>query len=258
MADGRNGLGNQPPRTIGSSASPLLKMVDGSHYDVKVTPQEWRTLWLWIESGATYVGSYAGLRNTRQQEVAAAATAAVFTEKRDVLRRRCAGCHAVTPEAETAAKPLPYPKEWSERNKQLAGRPTGAYERVVLGHDPIARYSAHILLNFTRPELSPLLLAPLAKVSGGLESCGVVFPDKTDPDYQAILAGLQKGKSLLDSEPRYGTPGFQPNPQYVREMKKYAILPATFDPAKDCLDVFQTDQSYWKSFWYEPAASAVK
>ena len=74
-------LGNQPPRTIGSSASPLLKMVDGSHYDVKVTPQEWRTLWLWIESGATYVGSYAGLRNTRQQELATAATAAVFAEQ---------------------------------------------------------------------------------------------------------------------------------------------------------------------------------
>lgn len=256
VADGRNGLGNQPPRTIGSSASPLLKMVEGSHYDVKVTPQEWRTLWLWIESGASYVGSYAGLRNTRQQELAGGATAAVFIATRDVLSRRCAGCHSVAPEAETAAKPLPYPKEWNERNKQLAGRPTGAYERVVLEDDPIARYSAHILLNFTRPELSPLLLAPLAKASGGIESCGVIFRDQTDPDYQALLAGLQKGKSLLDSEPRYGTPHFQPNPQYIREMKKYTVLPATFDPTKHRLDVFQTDQSYWKSFWHQPAAIA--
>ena len=258
VADGRNGLGNQPPRTIGSSASRLLQLVDGSHYDVNVTPQEWRTLWLWIESGATYVGSYAGLRNTRQQELANGATAAVFTAERDVLRRRCASCHSVTPDVETAAKPLPYAKEWNERNKQLAGRPTGAYERVLLGDDPIARYSVHILLNFTRPELSPLLLAPLAKVSGGLERCGAVFRDQTDPDYQAILGGLQAGKSLLDSEPRYGTPGFRPNPQYVREMQKYAILPATFDLTKSRLDVFQTDQSYWKSFWYQPAANAAK
>ena len=254
VADGRNGLGNQPPRTIGSSASPLLKMVNGSHYDVTVTPQEWRTLWLWIESGATYVGSYAGLRNTRQQELATAATVAVFAEKQDVLRRRCAGCHAVTPDSETAAKPLPFPKEWNERNRQLVGRPTGQYERVLLADDPISRYSVNILLNFTRPELSPLLLAPLAKASGGLEKCGAVFRDTSDPDYQAILAGLQKGKSLLDSEPRYGRPGFQPNPQYVREMKKYGILPARFDPTTDSLDFFETDQSYWKSLWYQPTA----
>jgi hypothetical protein len=41
-------------------------------------------------------------------------------------------------------------------------------------------------------------------------------------------------------------------------MKKYAILPAAFDLTKNNLDVFQTDQSYWKSFWYQPAVSAVK
>jgi hypothetical protein len=40
--------------------------------------------------------------------------------------------------------------------------------------------------------------------------------------------------------------------------KAYAILPASFDRTKDRLDVFQTDQSYWKSFWYQPAASAAK
>ena len=49
---------------IGSSASALLKKVDGSHYEVQVTPQEWRTLWLWIESGAAYAGTYAALRTS--------------------------------------------------------------------------------------------------------------------------------------------------------------------------------------------------
>src|SRR5512137_1192372 len=65
VADGRNGLGNQPPRTIGSSASPLLRKFEGGHYEVQATPAEWRTLWLWIESGAPYAGTYAGLRNAQ-------------------------------------------------------------------------------------------------------------------------------------------------------------------------------------------------
>ncbi|MCY3022647.1 MAG: hypothetical protein NTW87_27005, partial [Planctomycetota bacterium] len=62
VGDGRNGLGEQPPRSLGSSASPLLKMGDGSHYGAKVSPRQWRMLWLWIESSAPYAGTYAGLR----------------------------------------------------------------------------------------------------------------------------------------------------------------------------------------------------
>ena len=38
VGDGRNGLGNYPPRSIGSAASPLLQKLDKSHYDVQVTP----------------------------------------------------------------------------------------------------------------------------------------------------------------------------------------------------------------------------
>jgi hypothetical protein len=86
-----------------------------------------------------------------------------------------------------------------------------------------------------------------------------VFRDRTDADYQALLAGLREGKSLLDSEPRYGTPHFQPNPQYVREMRKYGMLPTPFNPTNNRLDVLDTDQRYWESFWYQPAANtAVK
>jgi hypothetical protein len=33
-------------------------------------------------------------------------------------------------------------------------------------------------------------------------------------------------------------------------MKKYGIFPASFDPAKDTIDVFESDQSYWKSLWW--------
>ena len=86
VADGRNGLGNQKPRTIGSSASKLMQKIDGSHYDVRVTPEEWRTLWLWIESGAPYAGTYAALRNAEDQAREGPAYA-VFGSP--VLDRRC-------------------------------------------------------------------------------------------------------------------------------------------------------------------------
>jgi predicted component of viral defense system (DUF524 family) len=49
--------------------------------------------------------------------------------------------------------------------------------------------------------------------------------------------------------PRYGTPGFRPNWQYVREMKRFGVLPAEFDPARSPIDIFATDQAYWKSLW---------
>ncbi|MBI4325001.1 MAG: PD40 domain-containing protein [Chloroflexi bacterium] len=252
VADGRNGLGNQPPRTIGSSASALLKMVDGSHYETKATPQEWRTLWLWIESGAPYAGTYAALRNEKAQEIAGSATARVFREQGAVLQRRCFGCHNAVASSLGEEMRLPFDYEARRKNKGGLQRPTAVYERIVLEDDPIARFSVNIMLNFTRPQLSPLLLGPLAKAAGGFGSCGEVFKDTDDPDYRLLLSSIAKGKADLDAEPRFATPGFKPNPQYVREMKKYGILPPAFDLAKDTLNVYETDQEYWRSFWYLP------
>jgi hypothetical protein len=135
------------------------------------------------------------------------------------------------------------------RNNRGLRRPTGIHERVVLPNDPVARYSPHILLNFSRPQLSPLLLGPLAKEAGGWESCGAVLTSRDDPAYRFLLVLIEQGKAELDAKPRYGTPGFQPNPQYLREMRRFGILPADFDSTHATIDVFQADQDYWKSFW---------
>ena len=62
FTDGRDkAVSNYDPRTIGSSASRILKMLDGSHYDVKATDHQKRILRLWIEVGAPYPGTYAAL-----------------------------------------------------------------------------------------------------------------------------------------------------------------------------------------------------
>jgi hydrazine synthase alpha subunit-like protein len=54
VIDGRNQpFGNRPPRSIGSGASRLMELIDGSHYDVTVTERERKIVRLWIDTSAT-------------------------------------------------------------------------------------------------------------------------------------------------------------------------------------------------------------
>ena len=243
IADGRNGLGNQPPRGIGTSASALMHKIDGGHHDVRLAPREERIVWLWIESGAPYAGTYAALRNAEEQVRVKADL--VFSSQKEVFQRRCAACHSVDNPNDAARMALPFFPERQER-RRAANRPTGEFERVILENDPLARFSVHVLLNLSHPENAPLLLGPLARDAGGWESCGEVFKDTEDPDYKSLLAAITDCKARADAVPRYGTPEFRPNRQYFREMKKYGVLPADCDAASATLDPFQTDQVYWQ------------
>jgi hypothetical protein len=173
----------------------------------------------------------------------------VFGGQKDVFQRRCGQCHGGRPD-----RPLPFHDEREEARKKFQ-RPTAVYERLVQKDDPQLRYSAVVLLNLTRPEASSLLLAPLARSAGGWEACGVVFKDTNDGDYQRLLDGIRKCKAAIEAEGQFGTPQFKPNHQYVREMKRFGVLPADFDPAKDTLDVYATDEKYWRLFWYVPQRS---
>ncbi len=203
---------------------------------------------MWIESGAPYAGSYAALRNAQQQTVENNAAWRVFGEHPQVLQRRCGSCHAVGDLKNETGRALPF-SPITANNRRGVQRATGVYERVVLDEDPLTKFSCDILVNMTRPELSPLLLGPLAKEAGGWGSCGQVFTTQDDPDYQLLLDSLQKGKQTADQQPRYSTPGFQPNRQYIRELKRYGVLPEHFDPATTPLDYFAADQDYWRTYW---------
>ena len=67
-----------------------------------------------------------------------------------------------------------------------------------------------------------------------------------------MLADIRDLKKDLDRRKRFDMPGFQPGQHYVREMKKYGILPADCDPKTDPVDVYALDRAYWKSLWYRP------
>ena len=122
--------------------------------------------------------------------------------------------------------------------------------------DPRLRFSRHILYNLSRPELSLQLLAPLARESGGLGICqdekgAAVFKDTSDGDYRTLLAAVEDSKRYLEAIGRFDMPGFQPRKAYLREMRRYGILPDDF-PDDGPLDPYETDRAYWKSLWWKP------
>jgi hypothetical protein len=257
FSDGRDRLQtNLPPRSVGTSASPLMKMLDGSHYNARLTQHEQDMIRYWIESAAPYPGTYAALgtgmiggfpksvldTTDRQWPSSIAAS--------EAIRRRCTGCHDSS---------LPMPQYLSDNLELILSNPDPNDIRI--------RFSRHLMFNLSRPEKSLILLAPMATDAGGYGLCRqrsqngsfgesvTIFADPNDPDYQKVLALCRRGKRRLEEIKRFDMPGFRPTPTYVREMKRYGILPN--DLAEGALiDVYATDRAYWRSLWWQPTISA--
>ena len=225
FSDGRDAGGNRPPRSIGSSASPLLKKLAGGHFDVKATPAEQRMVRLWIETGAPYPGTYAALGSGMVRPVLQDAKAGA------AFARRCDECHG-------------------------GKRPSGG------------KLNVDALFNLTEPERSLALLMALAEDAGGNAPFHksdkddaepvVVFKDKSDPDYRALLAAVRDRKARLDEIKRFDMPGFRPNKHYLREMKFYGVLPSDFDLQNDPVDPYELDERYWESLRHQPVRSAKR
>ncbi len=77
---------------------------------------------------------------------------------------------------------------------------------------------------------------------------------RNDPDYKTILAAIRAAKGRMEINPilRHDSPGFRPNDNYIRWMKKWEVLPEDFDLDKDEIDVYETDKAYWRSLWHKP------
>jgi hypothetical protein len=251
VADGRNEpRSNLPPRSIGTSASPLMTKFDGSHYDAKATAHEQDMIRYWIESGAPYPGTYAavgsgmigGYRENRQDVSDLQWPSTIATAQ--AIAKRCAHCH-------DRFLPLPMALSDNRMAPPRSGQPAYA--------------PRHLVFNLTHPEKSLILMAPLAAEAGGYGLCGrgagaaesgqpqTVFADTTDPDYQSILTLCRDGRHRLDQIKRFNMPGFRPLPSYVREMKRFGILPEDLPPNAE-IDVYATDRAYWRSLWWQPDA----
>jgi len=247
FADGRNQpRSNYDPRALGSSASKLLTMLDGSHHGVRATEHQKKMLRLWIESAAAYPGTYAALGSgmignyAENQQVNTGADWPATKAAAKVIQDRCASCH------DKPARLLP---------RSLADERGVSFWQPSLD-DPRLLASRHIVFNLSRPAKSLMLLAPLAKQSGGWELCrnssAAVFASTADPGYQAIRAMILAGKEFLDHDStRFDQPGFKPRVAWVREMKRYGVLPENFT-AGEPVDPYAVEKKYWESLWYRP------
>jgi hypothetical protein len=247
FTDNRNRpVSNLPPRSVGSAASRILTMLDGTHHDVQATAWERRMLRLWIDVGAPYPGTYAALGcgaigGYAANQLVNVDTAWPTTQAgAEVIGRRCAGCHQ-------GERMLP---------RSLSDERGISFWRFSID-DPRLKLSRHIVFNLSQPERSLLLLAPLVPGGGGLGVCrnpagqgADVFASVSDPDYQALLQMVAAGRIELERIKRFDMPGFRPRPQYLRELRRYGILPPDH-PADAAVDPYQLDRQYWESQWYQ-------
>ena len=191
-----------------------MTLSDGSHYDAQLAEHEAKMVRLWIETSATYPGTYASL---------GCGTYGVG-QPHGELRKRCASCH----------------------DKELKNRKGEKYMELFFRGRSVHRPGP--LCNLSHPEKSRLLRGPLAKEAGGLASCKeAVFGTKEDPLYQQMLAAIRDAHNRLNQGKRFDMPGFRPNEHYIREMQRFGFLPKDLKPDNP-IDVYAVDRAYWDSF----------
>jgi hypothetical protein len=271
----RHGTGRQPgndkPYTTYSSASALMDKLESSHYDVRLSAHEKKTVRLWIDTGATYAGTYAAYgtgqvggcwrNNEPIREMADnwPSTAAA----QDAVRRRCASCH---PAGQLA--------------QHVTAQIATDHGDMLSWTRPLSRYSRHNIYNLTNPEKSLILLAGLSQEASGYATGKkasqtdeptpvkenradkpvaiehpIVFESTDDADYGKILAHITAAKARLEEIKRFDMPGFRPNEHYVREMKRYGVIGKSVD-SDEPLDIYALDKAYFRTFWHEPPPRA--
>ena len=272
FADNRNrSLGDFEPYQIGTGASRLLQLMEEHHEGVQLSEDELKMVRCWLDAGANYAGFYGasgcgGLGYfVAHQNIRSDKDWPETLRSEDVIRRRCDGCHCPTEEEKkignytlnTEYKASYWPPQ---KNRYLAHTMC----------EESGRYNRHEIYNLSYPEKSKVLRAPLSKSAGGLGKCEAaggqkVFESVDDPDYQAVLAYIRRGRRyILEEDNRFSMlhpsvnngpdcpQTFVPRWGYLREMIRYGILdPAVTTPSTP-IDPYEVEQRYWESFWYRP------
>ena len=70
--------------------------------------------------------------------------------------------------------------------------------------------------------------------------------------HAAVCANVDTRECLAQPPfPFFFMGGFQPRPEYLRELRRYGILPEDH-PDDAPVDPYALDQQYWRSQWYVP------
>jgi hypothetical protein len=229
----RSPVGNHPPRTQGSSASPLIKYLEPRHHDVQITPAELRKITTWIDAGASYAGSYAALGNGM-----------VFYKfpAEEVLNNRCVSCHSPDPENAEFKRIFPnHAFNLTNPDKSL----------MLLA--PLSKSAGGLGLCQKRAayeEPPNNRRYPPARV----------FTSREDPDFVALQENMRLHADWLQNDiTSIEFPTFRPSDGYFREMKRFGIIPEDFDPDAPEAEItpFAWDERYWQLFHYQPVPAAL-
>jgi len=236
FGDNRNrAMSDFEPYAIGTKASTLLQLVNSRHEGVELSPQEIRMLRYWIEVGANFAGTYAanytgvigyhynfGYTSHDENWLETIAMS-------EAINRRCVECH------------------FTENRRKLPLRISDDTANFSV------KFSRYFVFNLSHPEQSRILTGPLAAAAGGRGSCErTIFESTDDPDYQTILAGINRAVRFIEEESnRFTMRPFVPHHSYAREMIRFGVLPPNHD-LRSPIDPFATDLRYWELMTIPP------
>jgi len=224
------GRDNPEPRTLGSAASPLMNMLDGSHHKARLSEQERRTVRIWIDGGGLYSPTYACADTGHRG----------LLSRKDEPLKTCFNCHS---------KSEVYRKKFGASERKNARR-----------RWPKDVWTSY-LVDLNDPSRSLLVRVPLAKEAGGLGWCrtargDAVLTDKSDPTYKALEKLLpETGPDRRVSVNSFERDGFKPNGGYLAIMKAYGAMQGDIGRPVDLEGLLRLDESYYKLF-YSCAADA--
>jgi len=275
---------NYPPRTLGDFISPLMSKVQGlntdgeladtftnertkwprlvqkesgAHSGVRMAPGQIEKIRFWINSGAVYAGTYASLGgsgtigwNVHSWEVNNIQDIDSVKVAQKTIVERCASCH-------TGERTLPKSPVDTMKTAPFGVGYSGYTERDYR-RPAIRTFSRFRVFNLTHPDLSLMLMAPLAQAAGGLGKCAgakdaPVFANTADPGYKALLASIRDTGKRLEKITRFDMPVYRPSPQWLREMQRFGILPkqqGTDTP----VNPYEVEKRYFESLWHRPGA----
>lgn len=275
--------GNYAPRKLGDPVSPIMwklgdrqkdvtlvnafsndttvwpSLVEKSgtnpHYGINMTQAERDVIKYWVNTGGQYAGTYAsqGPQGVfpwmEQNEPRGLLTIQSVDDAESVIKNRCNSCH-------TGDNALP---TRIDQHEPFFGDNWSGINDSQLDNPKRSKHASDLIYNLSKPEKSVQLLAPLAQSAGGYGICkkngNPVFSSTSDPDYQTLLKCIEDVKEILNEKKRFDMVDFIPNRQWVREMKKYGLIPVDLNPYETTIDYYDIERQYYESMWAKAGAT---
>ena len=240
---------------VGDRYSKIIEKVENGHGEVKLSEKEVKILRYWINTGASYPGTYAALgsgmvgetigkadsNGTYNMQVVSPVQNKEWIAATAIIEKKCQSCHSELMNNICSEENLSF---WSAR-KLVSG---GWMEKQK--YKEAIRFSRHIIYNLDEPEKSTALMAPLSKDSGGYGLCideknnKSIFDSRLNKDYLTLLEAIMNSSEYLDSIKRFDMIDFVVRPEYYREMKRYGVLDD--DVSIEEVNPYKTDSIYWE------------